>query len=148
MWSDWFGANHAWPNSSRADRLLATSQSVLGFGGDALAIGGLIGFGVPALRRAIRNPAVGRDDAALAALATFFLLGWAAYLATLVRFPQIDGDPIKAHYLLFLAPAAAIFAVCAGRWAWMRSRLTRLSLVVWLSLYVISFGAMLVTSFT
>ena len=148
LWSDWFGANHDWPNSSRADRLLATSQSVLGFGGDALVLGGLIGFGVPALRRAIRNPAVGRDDAALAALATFFLLGWAAYIATLVRFPQIDGDPIKAHYLLFLAPAAAIFAVCAGRWAWMRSRLTRLSLVVWLSLYVISFGAVLVTSFT
>ena len=147
LWSDWFGANHDWPTSSRADRMLASTQSVLGFGGDALVLAGLAGFGVPALRRAVRNPGVDRDDAVLAAATTLFLLGWAGYVATLVRFPQADGDPIQAHYLLFLAPVAAIFAVCAGRWAWMRSRLSRTALVLWLSLYLVSFGAVIVTSF-
>jgi 4-amino-4-deoxy-L-arabinose transferase-like glycosyltransferase len=147
LWSDWFGANHDWLSSSRADRVLATSQSVLGFGGDALVLGGLVGAGIPALRRAVRNPLVGRGDAVLAALTTLFLLGWAAYIVTLVRFPQVDGDPIQAHYLLFLAPAAGVFAVCAGRWGWMRSRATRFTLVAWLALYAVSFAAVIVTSF-
>jgi 4-amino-4-deoxy-L-arabinose transferase-like glycosyltransferase len=147
LWSDWFGANHSWPTSSRADRLLASAQSVLGFGGDALVLGGLVGFGCPALLRARRKPDVSRDDAVLAALTTLFLLGWAGYVVTLVRFPQADGDPIQAHYLLFLAPVAAIFAVCAGRWAWLHSSCTRIALVLWLSLYVISFAAVLVTTF-
>jgi len=147
LWSDWFGADHDWVTSSRTDRVLASSQSILGFGGDALVLGGLIGFGLPAVRRAIRSPGVGRDDAVLGALTTLFLLGWAAYLVTLIRFPQAEGDPIQAHYLLFLAPAAAIFAVCAGRWAWLRSRLTRVCLAAWLVLYLVSFGAVIVTSF-
>ena len=132
---------------TRADRVLASSQSILGFGGDALVLGGLVGFGIPALRRAMRNSRATREDAVLAALTTLFLLGWAAYVVTLIRFPQADGDPIQAHYLLFLAPAAAIFAVCAGRWAWWRSRLTRACLVAWLALYLVSFVALIVTSF-
>ena len=147
LWSDWFGADHDWASPSRADRVLASSQSILGFGGDALVLGGLLGFGIPALRRAMRNSHATRDDAVLAALATLFLLGWAAYVVTLIRFPQADGDPIQAHYLLFLAPAAAIFGVCAGRWAWRRSRLTRACLVAWLALYLVSFAAVIVTSF-
>ena len=147
LWSDWFGADHFWESSTRVDRFLASSQSVLGFGGDALVLGGLGWFGIPALRRAIRAPSVGRDDAVLAALTVLFLLGWLGYVITLVRFPQADGDPIQAHYLLFLAPAAAIFAVCAGRWAWLRSRLTRTCLSAWLALYVLSFVAVIVTSF-
>lgn len=147
LWSDWFGADHGWASPSRADRVLASSQSILGFGGDALVLGGLVGFGIPALRRAMRNSRATREDAVLAALTTLFLLGWAAYVVTLIRFPQADGDPIQAHYLLFLAPAAAIFAVCAGRWAWWRSRLTRACLVAWLALYLVSFVALIVTSF-
>ena len=147
LWSDWFGADHNWQDSSRADRFLATSQSVLGFGGDALVIGGLLGFGVPATRRAIRSRGVGRDDAALAALATLFVLGWAAYVVTLVRFPQTDGDPDPGA----LPPVPR---ACRGdlrrlrrRWAWLRSRLTRACLVAWLVLYLVSFVAVIVTSF-
>ncbi len=147
LWSDWFGFHHNWADPSSADRLLASSQSVLGFGGDALVLGGLFGFGIPALRRARRDPGIGREDAVLAGLAALFILGWAAYVFTLVRFPQIDGDPIKAHYLLFLAPASGLFAVCAGRWAWLRSRFTRIALVLWLALYVTSFATVLATSF-
>jgi hypothetical protein len=147
LWSDWFGVHHNWLDPSRSDRVLASSQSVLGFGGDALVLGGLLGFGIPALRRAGRNPNVGRDDAALAALTTLFVLGWVAYVATLVRFPQADGDSIKAHYLLFLAPASALFAVCSGRWAWLRSPALRIVLVAWLVLYLLSYGAVVATSF-
>ena len=147
LWSDWFGADHDWVTPSRVDRVLASSQSVLGFGGDALVLGGLIGFGFPALRRAIRAPDAGRDDAALAALTTLFALGWAGYVVTLIRFPQAEGDPIQAHYLLFLAPAAALFAVCAGRWAWRRSQPWRLLVAAWLLLYLISYGAVLIASF-
>jgi hypothetical protein len=146
LWSDWFGVDHSWATSSRADRVLASSQSVLGFGGDALILGGLIGFGFPALRRA-RRPGLGRADATLAALTTLFVLGWAAYVFTLIRFPQRDGDPIQAHYLLFLAPAAGIFAVCAARWAWRRSPFWRILLAAWLLLYAVSYSAVLITTF-
>ena len=111
-----------------------------------LVLGGLIGFGWPALRRALRDPGVARDDAVLAALTALFLLGWLAYFVTLVRFPQADGDPIQAHYLLFLAPVAGLFGVCAGRWAWRRSRATRVFFSTWLVLYAVSFGAVLLTS--
>ncbi len=147
LWSDWFGVHHNWLDPSRSDRVLASSQSVLGFGGDALVLGGLLGFGIPALRRARRNPGVGRDDAVLAALSILFVLGWGAYVVTLVRFPQADGDSIKAHYLLFLVPAAALFAVCSGRWAWRRSRSLRIVLGAWLVLYLLSYGLVVATSF-
>jgi hypothetical protein len=147
LWSDWFGANHNWQAPSRVDRVVASSQSILGFGGDALVLGGLIGLGWPALRRAIRNPRVDRADAVLAACTTLFVLGWLAYIVTLIRFPQADGDPIQAHYLLFLAPAAAIFAVAAARWAWLRAGVPRIALLSWLTLYLVSFLALLATSF-
>ena len=55
LWSDWFGADHDWASRHARDRVLASSQSILGFGGDALVLGGLVGFGIPALRRAMRN---------------------------------------------------------------------------------------------
>ena len=147
LWSDWFGVHHDWVSPSNLDRLLASSQSVLGLGGDALVLGGLLGFGVPALRRASRHPGVRREDAALAACTILFALAWAAYIVTLVRFPQIDGDPIQAHYLLFLVPAAALFAVASGRWAWHHSRPARLVLVSWLALYLVSYGVVIATSF-
>ena len=85
---------------------------MLGFGGDALILGGLIGLGWPALRRTIRDPGVGRDDAVLAASTVLFVLAWFAYVVMMIRFPQADGDPIQAHYLLFLAPVSGVFAVC------------------------------------
>ena len=105
LWSDWFGTVHNWQTPSRVDRVVASSQSILGFGGDVLVLGGLI------------------------------------------RFPQADGDPIQAHYLLFLAPAAAIFAVAAGRWAWLRVGFPRFALLTWLALYLVSFVTLLLTSF-
>ncbi len=147
LWSDWFGASHNWATSSRPERFLASTQSVLGFGGDALVLGGLVCFGLPALRRAIGGVGIGPADATFAALSILFVLGWAAYIVTLLRFPQTDGDPIQAHYLLFLAPAAGIFAVCSAIWAWRRSVSTRAVLIAWMVLYLFSYSALLVTSF-
>jgi 4-amino-4-deoxy-L-arabinose transferase-like glycosyltransferase len=147
LWSDWLGSEHSWASPSRADRVVATSQSVLGLGGDLLVLGGLAAFGFPALRRSIRTTAVGTADSVLAASTLLFVLGWAAYVVTLVRFPQADGDPIQAHYLLFLGPVAALFAVCSARWAWNRSAGTRALLVAWLALFLASFVALLVTTY-
>ena len=48
LWSDWFGIQHeAWRSASAGERFFASTQSVLGFGWDILALGGLIGFGAP-----------------------------------------------------------------------------------------------------
>jgi len=84
---------------------------VLGFGGDALGIGGLALLGLPALLRAARARPLRRGDALLATLAMLALATWAAFVVTLVLRPQAEGDPIKAGYMLCLAPAFAVSAL-------------------------------------
>jgi 4-amino-4-deoxy-L-arabinose transferase-like glycosyltransferase len=148
LWSDWYGVDrNYWASPSRADRVVASSQSLLGLAADALVLAGLAALGVPALVRIARRRARSPGDSLLATLALLSILAWAAFVFTLVRYPQAGGDPIKASYLLFLAPAAAIFGVAYGDRLWRRSSWWRAALVAWSVLYAISFAGMLVTTY-
>jgi hypothetical protein len=138
LWSDWYGVDrNYWESPTRTDRLLASTQSVLGLGGDALVLLGLLLVGMPALARS-------RPSSVLVLL---FVLAWIGFVVTLIRFPQSGGDPIKASYLLFAAPAAAVFAVAAGAWLWRRAAGWRLGLVACGCLYAISYAAVLATTY-
>jgi hypothetical protein len=143
LWSDWGGGYHHWGETKRGAELLASVQSVLGLGGDALVLGGVLLIGVPALRRAARTG----TDRALAVLTTLFLLGWAAYAVTLIRFPQRDGDPIKVHYLLFLAPVSIVFAIAAGAALVRHGGWRRRLLYGWVAASALSWAAFVATAF-
>jgi hypothetical protein len=107
----------------------------------------LAGFalvGVPALLRLLRRRPLRQTDAGLAALSVLFAVAWAAYVVMLIRFPQRDGDPISAHYLLFLAPACAVLGLAAARALWTRGGWGRAALVAWTVLYGASWAMVLV----
>jgi hypothetical protein len=145
LWSDWFGVDRDyWQSPSHADRIVASTQSVLGLGGDLLALGGLVAIGIPAVVLAWRRR---REEPVAATLAIVVVLSFVAYVATLVRFPQASGDPIKSSYLLFLAPAFALFGVAAGRRLWERGAAWRVALAAWSGLYCVSFGILLLTTY-
>jgi hypothetical protein len=136
LWSDWFGVDrNYWEKSSIADRVLASTQSLLGLGGDALVIAGVV---LLWLRR--------RRDPLVLSLTLLSVLAWLAFVVTLIRYPQASGDPIKSSYLLFLAPAAAIFGVAAGERLW-HDRRGRVVLAAWSLLYAVSFAGVLVTTY-
>jgi hypothetical protein len=139
LWSDWGGGYHHWGETKHLATFFASTQSVLGFGGDALVLGGVAFIGLPALWR--------RSNPALTVLTTLFLLSWGAFIATLIRFPQKEGDPIKAHYLLFLAPVSAVFGVASARALIRQGGWQRNGLYVWLALYSASWGMTLATAF-
>jgi len=147
LWSDWGGQYHHWGETKRYATQLASVQSVLGFGGDALVLGGLLLLGAPALVRVARGGAGGATDAALATLTTVFVVSWLAFVATLVRFPQRGGDPIKGHYLLFLAPVSAAFAIAAGYSLVRRGGWPRLLLFAWTAAYAVSWALTVATAF-
>jgi len=139
LWSDWYGVDrNFWEKPGVADRVLASTQSLLGLGGDALVIFGFALLGAPALRR--------RRDPLVVALGLLSLVAWVAFVATMVRYPQAAGDPIKSSYLLFLAPAAAIFAAASWERLW-RDRRGRIAITIWSMLYAVSFAAVLVTTY-
>jgi hypothetical protein len=147
LWSDWSGGyHHGWESPKRYATALASVQSVLGFGGDALVLGGLALLGIPALVRVLRGSAVGAD-AGLAILSVLFVISWAAYIATLVRFPQRDGDPIKVHYLLFLGPVSVAFAIAAGLACARRGGWRRAALFAWVAAYTVSWALTVTTAF-
>jgi 4-amino-4-deoxy-L-arabinose transferase-like glycosyltransferase len=147
LWSDWFGGIQGfWGGAAAANRVLASTQSVLGLGADALLVGGIALLGGAAAVRLARHR--GRTgDVVLGGIAVLTALTWLAFVATLVRFPQRDGDPIKSSYLLYLAPSLALAAVAAADWAWRRGRGWRIVLVAWCLLYAISYAAVLATAF-
>lgn len=146
LWSDWFGIQHqAWGSPSSGERFFASTQSILGIGWDVLALGGLIGYGAPALRRVWRDGRERLYDFPATAGLLLAATTWTAFVVTLVRFPQRDGDPIKANYMLFLAPVFAIAAVAAARWGWRRGLLWRVALVVWFVLYAVSYAGAITT---
>lgn len=136
LWSDWFGVDrNYWEKPSVADRVLASTQSLLGLGGDVLVIAGFV---LLWLRRE-RDPLV-------LSLALLTALAWLAFVVSLVHYPQTAGDPIKSSYLLFLAPAAAIFGVAAGE-RLCRAGPGRVVLATWSLLYAVSFAGVLVTTY-
>ncbi len=147
LWSDWGGNYHHWGNTKPGATTLATTQSILGFGGDALVIGGVAVFGIPAVRRAITRTAMRQHDRALTVLTTLFLLSWAAFVEQLVRFPWRDGDTIKVHYLLYLAPVSVVFAIATGAALARRRGWPRLLVLTWLAAYAVSWALTLVTAF-
>lgn len=147
LWSDWHGDYHQyWKSSKPYARTLASVQSVLGFGGDALVLGGLGLFGIPALLRVLRRRARG-SDAGLAVCSVLFVVSWAAYVTMLVRFPQRDGDPIKVHYVLFLGPVSIVFALAAGFALARRGGWRRGVLLAWTCAYAVSWALTIATAF-
>lgn len=147
LWSDWGGQYHHWGETKRYATQLASVQSVLGFGGDALVLGGLLLLGAPALVRVVKREASSAADAALATLTTVFIISWLAFVATLLRFPQRGGDPIKGHYLLFLAPVSAAFAIAAGYALVGRGGWARVLLLAWTAAYAVSWALTVATAF-
>jgi Domain of unknown function DUF11/Dolichyl-phosphate-mannose-protein mannosyltransferase len=147
LWSDWFGAfHHNWSNPTTLDRVTASSQSIFGFVGDALAIGGLAVFGIPAVIRLIRHRRAGDSDPALALLSLVAVVGFVALVAQILRYPQLGGKEIKASYLLFAAPGFAIFSVAswlalARRRSWIGPTLTAVA-----ALYLVSYGTHLASA--
>ena len=105
--------------------MTASTQSVLGFFGDALALAGLAALAIPAGLRAARRRTRGPTDFALGVLAFVAVAAFAAFVFTVIRFPQRDGDPIKTSYLMFTAPCWAIFSVAA--WVEVRRRWRRVN---------------------
>jgi hypothetical protein len=148
LWSDWFGGQHGyWGEPRPHATLFASTQSVLGFGATLLGLGGMATFGaraLTALRRHGRAAAAG--DVVLAAALVVAALTWLAFLVTLVRFPQEEGDPIKSSYMLFAAPLWVLALVAAGERLWRRGTWSRAALVVWCGLYLVSYTGYLATS--
>jgi hypothetical protein len=147
LWSDWGGQYHHWGNTKAYATTLAKAQSVLGFGGDALVLGGVALLGIPAFVRVVRRGSRAPLDRALAVLAAVFVLSWVAYVAELVRFPQSGGDPIKAHYLLFLAPVSAVFAIAAASVLVRRGGWRRVLVACWVVAYSVSWALTFATAF-
>jgi uncharacterized repeat protein (TIGR01451 family) len=138
LWSDWFGVIHP-PTRTHLERVTASSQSVLGFVADALALGGLAALAVPAALRVLGRRSRAPADVGLGVLALLAVGAFAAFVVTLIRFPQHYGDPIKSSYLLFTTPAWAIFSV--GAWAALRRhRRLGIALAAVAGLYVVSYG--------
>jgi hypothetical protein len=147
LWSDWNGDyHHHWESPKPHAKTLASVQSVLGFGGDGLVLGGFALLGIPAFMRVLRRR-VADADTGLAILTTLFVVSWAAYIAELIRFPQRDGDPIKVHYVLFLGPVSIAFAIAAGLVIFRRGGWQRATLFAWLGAYAVSWALTLYTAF-
>jgi hypothetical protein len=147
LWSDWGGNYHHWGQTKAWATTLATTQSVLGFGGDALVLGGVAVFGIAAVRRVVTRAPSQPHDAALTVLTSLFLLSWAAFIEQLVRYPWRDGDTIKVHYLLYLAPVSVVFAIASGAALVRRGGWRRALLVGWVALYTVSWALTLLTAF-
>jgi 4-amino-4-deoxy-L-arabinose transferase-like glycosyltransferase len=124
LWSDWFGGLHGYWHEAPgvATRTFLSSQSILGLAFSAVAI-----LGLWFLRR-------------WPVLLGVVAVTWIGFVVQLIRSPQAGGDPIKASYLLFLAPIFALGAVEGGR------RLPRPLVLIWAGLYAVSYAGFLATS--
>ncbi len=90
-------------------------QSYVGILPSALAVFGLVALGLTAVRR--------RSLPLLALLVPLVLLG-VSFVAFLIKYPKLDGDNIKALYVL---NAVVPLAVCAG---WALDRVLRMNRLV------------------
>ena len=114
---------------------------------DLAALAALAGFGIPAIGRLLRRAGEHACDFPVAAGTLLAALTWVAFVATLVRFPQRDGDPIKSSYMALLAPVFAIAATGAAAWLWRRGLGWRIAVVAWCALYAVSYAGFVATSF-
>jgi len=147
LWSDWFGVVHGDRASWNLERATSSTQSVLGFVADALALGGLFALAIPAVVRVLRRRSRAPADVGLGLLGTLALASFAAFVIELIRFPQQYGDPIKSSYLLFTAPCWAALTVAA--WcALLRRRRLAVVLAAVAGLYVVSYGTDLAGALT
>jgi hypothetical protein len=124
-WGDYWGCC-AWnPQSgppSSGQRRTLESQSVLGVLPTLLALAGLVGLLVLALRR---------RSAALALVPIVPLVAFAIYVAVTARYPNPEGDTLKATYLLLSAPCWALaFGFAVDRVARRRPFAIALALVL------------------
>ena len=143
LWSDWFGGQHNyWANPTRAARFFASTQSVAGLIASVL---GPLGFALLAAR-AFAARSTDLRSAAFVAFATLATLSWIAFVVTLIRFPQAEGDPIKSSYMLYLAPVWATVLVASAERVWHERRRWRIPILVWASLYAVSLAGFLFTS--
>jgi hypothetical protein len=86
-------------------------QSFVGLAPTAAALAGFVALALLAVRR--------RDTALVALLLSGALLAL-SFVAFLVRYPKVDGDNMKALYVLNAAP---VVAVCVGfSFAWLLRR--------------------------
>ncbi len=149
LWSDWYGnfLRNQWTGQSHLTRVTASTQSVLGFVGDALGLLGLCALGLPAaLRLARRRPREASDFAA-GFLALVTVAAFVAFVLTILRYPQADGKEIKAIYMLFTTPCWALFALDGWLRVAGRSRLARRALLPgFAALYALSYTATLYVS--
>jgi uncharacterized repeat protein (TIGR01451 family) len=147
LWSDWFGVVHGDRASWNLERVTSSTQSVLGFVADALALGGLFVLALPAALEVLRRRSRAPADIGLGLLGTLAIAAFAAFVVELIRFPQQYGDPIKSSYLLFTAPCWAVLTVAAWS-ALLRRRRLAVALAAVAGLYVVSYGADLAGALT
>ena len=125
LWGDYFGI-YAWgaltpPVGAVKDEL--RQQSVLGLLPTGLALAGWLAFLVSTFSRSTL-----REEPVRLTVALLPALGLLAFLFYAIGYPSVDGDTIKATYMLTAAPAWALaFALAAGRLA--RYRALRPALV-------------------
>jgi Domain of unknown function DUF11/Dolichyl-phosphate-mannose-protein mannosyltransferase len=147
LWSDWFGVIHGDRPSWNLERVTSSTQSVLGFVADLLALGGLFALALPGAVRVLRRRSRAPADVGLGLLGTLAIVSFAAFVIELIRFPQQYGDPIKSSYLLFTAPCWAVLTVAAWS-ALLRRRRLAVVLAAVAGLYVVSYGADLAGALT
>ncbi|HEU0336133.1 MAG TPA: hypothetical protein VFR43_06235, partial [Gaiellaceae bacterium] len=87
-------------------------------------VAGIVGF------VALAVLAVRRRDAALLALVLSGALLALSFVGFLIRYPKLDGDNIKALYVLNAAPVAALSAGFAAAWLAGRHRALRAAVAV------------------
>jgi len=147
IWSDWAGGIHGyWVQPTKHGPFFASTQSVLGFFADVLCLGGLAVIGGHGLMRARRG--VGSSaEVVLGVGLVVALVTWAAFVVELVRFPQFDGDPIKATYMLFLGPIFVLGGIAAGRALCRSTPWLGFAFATWAILYAASFAGHLASAF-
>lgn len=132
VYSDWWG--DYWRSWEIPDRLHVLPlelpaayerprvvQSVAGLLPSIAGVAGFVALAAVALRR---------REAALVALLLSGALLALSFVAFLIRYPKLDGDNIKALYVLNAVPVAAVCAGYAYAWLAARSRALRAGVAV------------------
>ncbi len=112
LWADYWGSlRNEWSGQSKLTTFVASTQSTLGFGWDALALVGLFGFGLPAAIRLLLRRTRDAPDFAAGFLTLVTVAAFIAFVLTILRYPQFDGKEIKSSYMLFVTPCWALLTL-------------------------------------